>query len=63
MALLDRLVLKHNFDTDHIFVVLKKTARNKLGRTTYGCPLNRHADFATSKAKDRVIQVHRQPQM
>jgi integrase len=43
MALLDHLVLKHNFDTDHIFVVLKKTARDKRGRVTYGRPLNRHA--------------------
>jgi len=43
MALLDQLVLKHNFDTDHLFVVLKKTARDKRGRTTYGRPLNRHA--------------------
>ena len=43
MALLDHLVLKHNFDTDHLFVVLKKTARDKRGRNTYGRPLNRHA--------------------
>ncbi len=43
MALLDHLILKHNFDTDHVFVVLKKTARNKRGGTTYGRPLNRHA--------------------
>lgn len=43
MALLDRLVLKHNFDTDHLFVVLKKTARDKRGEITYGRPLNRHA--------------------
>ena len=43
MALLDQLVLKHNFDTDHLFVVLKKTARDKRGRITYGRPLNRHA--------------------
>jgi len=43
MALLDHFVLKHNFDTDHVFVVLKKTARDKRGRTRYGCPLNRHA--------------------
>src|SRR5215471_8257076 len=42
MALLDQLVLKHNFDTDHLFVVLKKTARDKRGKTTYGRPLNRH---------------------
>src|SRR5262249_29215919 len=37
------LVLKHNFDTDHLFVVLKKTAKDKRGRITYGRPLNRHA--------------------
>jgi hypothetical protein len=43
MALLDHLVLKHNFDTDHLFVVLKKTARDKRGRNTYVRPLNRHA--------------------
>jgi integrase/recombinase XerD len=43
MALLDHLILKHNFDTDHVFVVLKKTARNKRGGTTYGRALNRHA--------------------
>ncbi len=43
MALLDQLVMKHNFDTDHLFVVLKKTARDKRGRITYGRPLNRHA--------------------
>ena len=29
MALLDHLVLKHNFETDHLFVVLMKTARDK----------------------------------
>jgi hypothetical protein len=28
MALLDHLVLKHNFNTDHLFVVLKKAARD-----------------------------------
>lgn len=43
MALLDHLVLMHTFDTDHLFVVLKKTARDKRGRITYGRPLNRHA--------------------
>ena len=43
MSLLDRLVLKHNFDTDHLFVVLKKDARDKTGRSTYGQPLNCHA--------------------
>jgi len=43
MALLDQLVLKHNYDTDHLFVVLKTTARDKRGRLTYGRPLNRHA--------------------
>ena len=43
MALLDHLILRHNFDTDHVFVVLKKTARNKRGGTTYGRALNRHA--------------------
>lgn len=43
MALLDQFVLKHNFDTDHLFVVLKKTARDRRGMATYGRPLNRHA--------------------
>jgi integrase/recombinase XerD len=43
MALLDQLVLKHNFDTNHLFVVLKTTARDKRGKITYGRPLNRHA--------------------
>ena len=28
-----RLVLKHNFDTDHLFVVLKKDARDKTFRS------------------------------
>jgi integrase/recombinase XerD len=30
MALLDRLVLRHNFDTDHLFVVLKKNASARI---------------------------------
>ena len=34
MALLDQLVLKHNYDTDHLFVVLKTTARDKRGRVS-----------------------------
>src|SRR5260370_37198831 len=41
-ALLDQLVLKHNFDTDHLFVVIKKTARDKRGRITYGFLLHCH---------------------
>lgn len=43
MALLDQLVLQHTFDTDHVFVVLNKHARNQQGISTYGTPLSRHA--------------------
>lgn len=43
MALLDHLLLKHNFDTDHLFVVLKKNAKDKWGNATYGHPLDREA--------------------
>ena len=38
MALLDHLLLEHTFDTDHLFVVLKKNAKDKWGKpqpTTY----------------------------
>jgi len=57
MALLDQLVLKHNFDTDHLFVVLKKTARDKRGRITYGRPLNRHAVKAMFRHYSRKNQL------
>jgi integrase/recombinase XerD len=57
MALLDQLVLMHTFDTDHVFVVLKKTARDKRGRITYGRPLNRHAVKAMFRHYSRKIQL------
>jgi integrase len=57
MALLDKLVLKHNFDTDHLFVVLKKTARDKRGKITYGRPLNRHAVKAMFQHYSRKNQL------
>lgn len=57
MALLDHLVLKHNFDTDHLFVVLKKTARDKRGRITYARPLNRHAVKAMFRHYSRKNQL------
>ncbi len=57
MALLDHLVLKHNFDTDHLFVVLKETARDKRGRITYGRPLNRHAVKAMFQHYSRKNQL------
>ena len=43
MALLDRLLLQHSFDTDHLFVVLKRNAKDKWGNSTYGHPLDREA--------------------
>ena len=43
MALLDHLVLQHTFETDQVFVVLNKQARNRQGESTYGTPLSRHA--------------------
>lgn len=43
MALLDRLLLQHTFNTDHLFVVLKKNAVNKEGESTYGHPLDHEA--------------------
>jgi integrase/recombinase XerD len=43
MALLDRLLLHHSFDTDHLFVVLKRNAKDKWGNPTYGHPLDREA--------------------
>jgi integrase/recombinase XerD len=43
MAFLDRLLLQHSFDTDHLFVVLKRNARNKWDNSTYGHPLDREA--------------------
>lgn len=57
MALFDQLVLKHNFDTDHLFVVLKKTAKDKRGRMTYGRPLNRHAVKAMFQHYSRKNQL------
>ncbi len=43
MALLDHLLSQHTFDTDHLFVVLKKNAKDKWGSSTYGRPLDREA--------------------
>jgi integrase/recombinase XerD len=43
MALLDHLLLQHHFDTDHLFVVLKRNAKDKWGNPTYGQPLDREA--------------------
>ena len=43
MDLLDRLVMEHRFDTDHLFVVLKKGAKDKWGNRTYGRPLDHAA--------------------
>ena len=43
MALLDHLLLHHSFETDHLFVVLKKNAKDKWGNSTYGHPLDREA--------------------
>lgn len=43
LALLDRLILGHTFDTDHLFVVRKRDARDRLGHPTYGRPLGRDA--------------------
>ena len=43
MALLDHLLLQHSFDTDHLFVVLKRNAKDKWGNSTYGHPLGREA--------------------
>ena len=43
MALLDQLLLQHTFETDHLFVVLKKEATDQWGHPTYGCPLDRDA--------------------
>jgi integrase/recombinase XerD len=57
MALLDLLVLRHGFDTDHLFVVLKKNARDKHGHATYGQPLNRHAVKAMFRHYSRKNQV------
>ena len=43
MALLDHLVPRHTFETDHVFVVRSKSARNQREESTYGTPLSRHA--------------------
>jgi integrase/recombinase XerD len=43
MALLDHLLLQHTFHTDHLFVVLKKNAKDTWGHSTYGHPLDREA--------------------
>jgi integrase/recombinase XerD len=43
MTLLDRLLLQHTFDTDHLFVVQKPNAKDKWGNATYGHPLDREA--------------------
>ena len=61
MSLLDRLVLKHNFDTDHLFVVLKKDARDKTGRSTYGQPLNRHTLIFAANAYHSIFAYRRAP--
>jgi integrase/recombinase XerD len=58
MALLDRLVLKHSFDTNHIFVVLKKNARDRQNQPSYGRPLNRHAVKAMFRHYSRKNDVH-----
>ena len=58
MALLDQLVLKHNFDTDHLFVVLKKNARDKHHQPRYGRPLNRHAVKAMFQHYSRKNDLH-----
>jgi integrase len=57
MALLDRLVLKHNFDADHLFVVLKTNARDRAHQLNYGCPLNRHAVKAMFRHYSRKNQL------
>jgi integrase/recombinase XerD len=43
MALLDHLLLQHSFETDHLFVVLKRNAKDRWGNSTYGHPLDREA--------------------
>ncbi|MGH9882338.1 MAG: tyrosine-type recombinase/integrase [Pyrinomonadaceae bacterium] len=58
MALLDRLLFKHNFDTDHLFVVLKKHARDRDQKPTYGLPLNRHAVKAMFRHYSLKNDVH-----
>lgn len=58
MALLDLLVLKHNFNTDHLFVVLKKHARDRDQKPTYGRPLNRHAVKAMFRHYSRKNDLH-----
>ena len=40
MTLLDHLLLQHTFDTDHLFVVLKKNTQDKKGNNTYGKPFD-----------------------
>ncbi|MGH9963058.1 MAG: tyrosine-type recombinase/integrase, partial [Pyrinomonadaceae bacterium] len=58
MALLDQLVLKHNFDTDHLFVTLKKNARDRHNQPSYGRPLNRHAVKAMFQHYSRKTELH-----
>ena len=58
MALLDRLVLKHDFDTDHLFVVLKKNARDRQNQPRYGRPLGRHAVKAMFQHYSRKNDCH-----
>ena len=41
MALLDQLVLKHNFDTDHLFVVLKKNSKRQTRKDYLWSPAER----------------------
>jgi integrase/recombinase XerD len=62
MALLDHLLLQHTFETDHLFVVLKRNAKDKWGNSTYGHPLDREAVKALFRYYSRksgiVIHAH-----
>jgi integrase/recombinase XerD len=60
MALLDHLLLQHGFDTDHLFVVLKKNAKDRWGNSTYGHPLDREAVKGLFRhyAKKSGIPIH-----
>jgi integrase/recombinase XerD len=60
MALIDHLLLQHTFDTDHLFVVLKKNAKDKHGESTYGRPLDREAlkDFFRHYSQKSGLKLH-----
>ncbi len=62
MALLDHLLLQHSFETDHLFVVLKRNAKDQWGNSTYGHPLDREAVKALFRYYSRksgiVIHAH-----